>query len=272
MRAVILGSFLHVLTALQSLLFAAGLRPTPAQATVVSWILKDEMQHVGKLICSNLGARMDSEPNHWRIRGVGWGLTWRGLFTAADVLYDLGTGLEVLSPLCPHLFLEVAGPGNFAKGMAVVAARAKRLPLYSSFAKEGNLGDLFAKGEAISILFNVLGLGVGIQLASTVCSSMQSKVVVGPLLSIVHVCCDIEEMRATPVNTLNPQRTAMVVADLVKTGKISSPADLRYHEDLLFPGGFVEDAGNVKVGQALHRVVKPSKLNELKELFPKSWK
>lgn len=46
----------------QSLLFAAGLRPTPAQATVVSWILKDGMEHVGKLICSNLGARMDSEP------------------------------------------------------------------------------------------------------------------------------------------------------------------------------------------------------------------
>lgn len=33
----------------------------------------------------------------------------------ADVLYDLGSGLEVLSPLCPHLFLEVAGLGNFAK-------------------------------------------------------------------------------------------------------------------------------------------------------------
>ncbi|XP_061972966.1 protein root UVB sensitive 2, chloroplastic [Populus nigra] len=238
----------------QSLLFAAGLRPTPAQATAVSWILKDGMQHVGKLICSNLGARMDSEPKRWRI--------------LADVLYDLGTGLEVLSPLCPHLFLEVAGLGNFAKGMAVVAARATRLPIYSSFAKEGNLSDLFAKGEAISTLFNVLGLGVGIQLASTVCSSMQGKFVAGPLLSIVHVCCVIEEMRATPVNTLNPQRTAMVVADFVKTGKISSPADLRYHEDLLFPGRLIEDAGNVKVGQALHRAVRPSKLRELKEIFP----
>ncbi|XP_011028800.1 PREDICTED: protein root UVB sensitive 2, chloroplastic-like [Populus euphratica] len=60
----------------------------------------------------------------------------------------------------------------------------------------------------------------------------------------------------------------MAVGDFVKTGKIRSPADLRYREDLLFPGGFVEDAGNVKVGQALYRVVKPSKLNELKELFP----
>lgn len=62
--------------------------------------------------------------------------------------------------------------------MALVAARATRLPIYSSFAKEGNLSDLFAKGEAISTVFNVLGIGAGIQLASTVCSSMQGKVLV----------------------------------------------------------------------------------------------
>lgn len=60
--------------------------------------------------------------------------------------------------------------------MAVVAARATRLPIYSSFAKEGNLSDLYAKGEAISTLANVAGIGLGIQLASTVCSSMQGKV------------------------------------------------------------------------------------------------
>nr|GMD23684.1 protein root UVB sensitive 2, chloroplastic isoform X2 [Ipomoea batatas] len=160
------------------------------------------MQHVGKIICSNLGARMDSEPKRWRI--------------LADVLYDLGTGLEVLSPLCPHLFLEMAGLGNFAKGMAVVAARATRLPIYSSFAKEGNLSDLFAKGEAISTLFNVLGIGAGIQLASTICSSMQGKMVVGPLLAAVHIYSVTEEMKATPVNTLNPQRTALIVKTFVK--------------------------------------------------------
>lgn len=28
------------------------------------------MEHVGKLICSNLGARMDSEPKRWRILGL----------------------------------------------------------------------------------------------------------------------------------------------------------------------------------------------------------
>ncbi|CAH1412257.1 unnamed protein product [Lactuca virosa] len=46
----------------QSLLHAAGLRPTPPQATTTSWIRKDGMQHVGKLMCSKLGEKMDFEP------------------------------------------------------------------------------------------------------------------------------------------------------------------------------------------------------------------
>ncbi|KAI5426474.1 protein root UVB sensitive 2, chloroplastic [Lathyrus oleraceus] len=238
----------------QSLLIAAGLRPTPAQATAVSWILKDGMQHVGKIICSNWGARMDSEPKRWRL--------------LADVLYDLGMGLEVLSPLCPHLFLEMAGLGNFAKGMAVVAARATRLPIYSSFAKEGNLSDLFAKGEAFSTLCNVVGIGIGIRLASTICASMQGKLVICPLLSAIHIYSVSEEMKATPINTLNPQRTAMIVTDFLKAGIVSSPADLRYKENLLFPVR-LEDAGNVRVGKSLHEVIKPSKLVELKQVFPK---
>lgn len=36
----------------------------------------------------------------------------------------------------------------------------------------------------------------------------------------------------------------------------------------MFPGRLIKDAGNVKVGSALHMVVKPSKLQELKETFP----
>ncbi|KAL5133463.1 Protein root UVB sensitive 2, chloroplastic [Glycine soja] len=127
------------------------------------------MQHIGKLIYSNWGGTMDFDPKRWRLLSLHLGCF---TFVAIDALYDIGTGLEVLSPWCPHLFLEMAGLGNFAKGMAVVAARATRLPIYSSFSKEGNLSDLFAKEEEFSTLFNVIGIGVGIQLASTICASM----------------------------------------------------------------------------------------------------
>lgn len=40
--------------------------------------------------------------------------------------------------------------------------------------------------------------------------------------------------------------------NLNQMGEISSPADLRYREDLLFPGRLIEDAGNVKVGRDIH--------------------
>ncbi|CAH1412258.1 unnamed protein product [Lactuca virosa] len=89
----------------------------------------------------------------------------------------------------------MAGLENFAKGMAMVDARATRLAINSFFAKEGNLSELYAKGEAISIVFNVLGLGAGIQLVSI-------------------------------------------------KGNISSPADLRNKEDLVYPRRLIKEAGN----------------------------
>lgn len=42
------------------------------------------------------------------------------------------------------------------------------------------------------------------------------QLVVGPLLAVVHIYSVTEEMRAAPVNTLNPQRTALIVADYLK--------------------------------------------------------
>ncbi|GFQ03349.1 protein root UVB sensitive 2 chloroplastic [Phtheirospermum japonicum] len=68
--------FFALLIPFQSLLFAAGFRPTPAKAMT---ILKDGMQYVGKLICSNLGVRMDSEPKSWRVLGVDYYLGYSDL-------------------------------------------------------------------------------------------------------------------------------------------------------------------------------------------------
>lgn len=55
---------------------------------------------------------------------------------------------------------------------------------------------------------------------------------------------------------------------MIQTGKVSSPADLRYKEDLFFPGRIIKEAGNVKVGRDLHKAIKPSRLKQLREIFP----
>ncbi|MCO5603477.1 hypothetical protein L7F22_057627 [Adiantum nelumboides] len=191
-----------------------------------------------------------------------------GGYLVADTLYDLGTALEVVSPLCPHLFLEVAGIANLAKGTATVAARATRLPIYSGFAKEGNLSDLYAKGEAISTLFNVLGLGVGIRLASTVCSRISGKLVALPLISAVHLFSISQQIRAAPLNTLNSQRTACIIAEFVKTGNVPTPAEIRYKERLALPVTLNVEAGSVVVGASIRRAFgKPSLLKITKAKF-----
>lgn len=45
------------------------------------------------------------------------------------------------------------------------------------------------------------------------------QMIVGSLLSVIHVYSVSEEMRAAPVNTLNPQRTAMIIEDFIKVDK-----------------------------------------------------
>jgi len=53
----------------------------------------------------------------------------------------------------------------------------------------------------------------------------------------------------------------------MQAGVVSSPSDLRYRENLLFNLQLKEDTGNVRVGKAVHKAIKPSRLLELKQVF-----
>ena len=54
----------------------------------------------------------------------------------------------------------------------------------------------------------------------------------------------------------------------LQSGKVSSPAELRYREDLLFPNRLIEEAGSVKIGQPLRRVLCPGLVEQLRATFP----
>jgi hypothetical protein len=68
----------------------------------------------------------------------------------ADVLYDLGTALEVVSPLCPQLFLEVAGLGNFAKVAFLTGIAPFRLQNIDIY----NLLFLFCMHSCVLVFMN----------------------------------------------------------------------------------------------------------------------
>jgi hypothetical protein len=54
----------------------------------------------------------------------------------------------------------------------------------------------------------------------------------------------------------------------LQSGKISSPAELRYREDLLFPNRLIEEAGSVKIGHPLRKVLSPGLVEQLRTTFP----
>lgn len=61
-------------------------------------VLKDGMQHLGNIICSKLGARMDSEPKRWRI--LGFHLSWNfSLFFLVSLICQVLWCMTVISLL-----------------------------------------------------------------------------------------------------------------------------------------------------------------------------
>jgi hypothetical protein len=68
-----------------------------------------------------------------------------------------------------------------------------------------------------------------------------------------------------PINGVPPPHTSCFY--FYQSGRVSSPADLRYHENLIFPDRLIEEAGNVKVGKPLRESLNPRSLNRLKEVF-----
>ncbi|CAI5946591.1 unnamed protein product, partial [Closterium sp. NIES-64] len=143
------------------------------------------------------------------------------------------------TPLLPST-LPTTGPltrnrmsDPLAAGLSLVIARATRLPLYDAFAKEGNISDLYAKGEAISVLSSLAGLALGLKLASSVCQTAQAKLAAVPVLAAVHLWSVTEEMRAVPINTLNAQRTNVLINHFLSSGELLSPVDMRWRENIM---------------------------------------
>ncbi|GJP77226.1 hypothetical protein CLOP_g7650 [Closterium sp. NIES-67] len=209
----------HVAVAALNVLSTQVSRPTPVQATIVSWVVKDGMQHASKIAASRLGRSMDADPKRWRV--------------AADVVCDVGAFLECLSPIMPHRFLLLAGLANAGKGLSLVIARATRLPLYDAFAREGNISDLYAKGEAISVLSSLRRSCSWAQ-ARLLCLPVSASQAV-PVLAAVHLWSVTEEMRAVPINTLNAQRTNVLINHFLSSGELLSPVDMRWKENIVKP-------------------------------------
>ncbi|KAG8083467.1 hypothetical protein GUJ93_ZPchr0015g7002 [Zizania palustris] len=94
----------------QALLYAVGLgKGAIPTAAAVNWVLKDGLGYLSKILLSKFGRHFDVNPKGWRL--------------FADLLENVAYGLEILTPVFPHLFVPIgaaAGAGRSAASLIQV--------------------------------------------------------------------------------------------------------------------------------------------------------
>ncbi|KAF6005045.1 hypothetical protein F1559_004989 [Cyanidiococcus yangmingshanensis] len=190
--------------------------PTAASAAT-SWILKDGVGHLVRLAFgSRYAHRFDGDLKRLRV--------------LADVLWHLGTGLELVSRSFPAAFIGLASGAYALKGMAHVVFNSTRSTIYRTVATLSNIGDVTAKGDAQSIAAELLGMAIGLVLFQSV--AKQSVMTTWAIFSVVvagQMFSRIRSMRVLVLPILNLQRAVLLVDSYVRE-RIDVLHSMRLHE------------------------------------------
>jgi hypothetical protein len=209
----------------QALLLALGIKSGNriSQAATISWVLKDGLSRVGKMLwASQLGRDMDADPKRFRF------------FSA--LLYSLGNGLEIATRIVPQSFLLVATLANTAKLCSMLTASATRNAMYRSFAgRNENIADITAKGEAQITIADLGGMALGIQLSKIIGTSRPKVVATYLILSTIDLFAIWKELRVIEFRTLNLQRSSLVIEHYLKTGRVPDPKQVSAMERVVLP-------------------------------------
>lgn len=220
------GSANYVLS-MQCLLTAVGM---PAIGSVpisagISWVLKDGFGSLMSMfVAGRFARRFDVEPKTSK---------WK-----ADILHNVGVGLEILTPLFPAYFLLMASLANTLKGVAGIISGATRASFNRGFATSDNLGEVTAKAQGQGIAAYLAGMGLGIGLSFL--WPIHELTYTFPLflsLAAVHLTAGYHALCNVTLTTLNLQRAFLLIDHYVRAtaqqavmARIETPDEVRVRE------------------------------------------
>lgn len=196
-----------------SLLFALGIRSGRiGQAAVISWVLKDGLGRVGKMLwAGSMGRDFDVDPKRWRFRSA--------------LLYALGNGLEIVTQIFPASFLLFATAANAMKQISMLTSSATRNAMYRSFGgRSQNIANITAKGEAQIVVADLIGMTCGIRLSKFVSASPGNVLGVYAVLTVLDIFGIYMELRQVVFRTVNAERASFLIDHYLKTGNILTPS------------------------------------------------
>lgn len=236
-----------------SLLFALGIRSGRiGQAAVISWVLKDGLGRVGKMVwAGSMGKDFDVDPKRWRFRSA--------------MLYAMGNGLEIVTQIFPASFLVFATLANSMKQVSMLTASATRNAMYRSFGdRSQNIANITAKGEAQIVVADLIGMGCGIRLSKILASSRQNILAMYCGLTILDLFGIYMELRQVVFRTLNAERTSIIVSNYMRDGRVRTPSEVSPKESIFLKPRY---QFQVRLSSIAKAAKDPDELNLLLRVF-----
>ncbi|KNC48935.1 uncharacterized protein AMSG_04680 [Thecamonas trahens ATCC 50062] len=209
---LVAGTMTGVLS-MQGLLFAVGLGAGAIPlAGALNFVLKDGIGQLGGVLYAAFSSRsFDAQPKYHRY--------------SSTLLLQLSTGLEVLAPLVPALFLPLASVANIGKNVAYLATGASRAQLNRAFAISENLGDVTGKATSQAISASLIGTGLGVALSSAIGSDATWVAFSAFLpLSALTVYAAARSSAHAVLTTFDQQRADLAFEPLLVASPAASPS------------------------------------------------
>lgn len=236
-----------------SLLFALGIRSGRiGQAAVISWVLKDGLGRVGKMLwAGSMGKDFDVDPKRWRFRSA--------------LLYAFGNGLEIVTQIFPASFLVFATLANSMKQVSMLTSSATRNAMYRSFGgRSQNIANITAKGEAQIVVADLIGMACGIRLSKILGASKEKILGVYLALTVLDIFGIYMELRQVVFRTLNAERSNIIVNHYVRTGKLLAPSDISPQERIFLKPRY---KAQVRLSSIANAAKDPKELDLLLHVF-----
>lgn len=217
-----LSTYIRTMLSTQALLSAIGVGEK--SATVIGatfqWFLRDFTGMLGGILFTFYqGSNLDSNAKMWRL--------------VADLMNDLGMLMDLISPLFPSAFVFIVCLGSLSRSFTGVASGATRAALTQHFALQDNAADISAKEGSQETVATMAGMAVGMLLARVTMGHSLAIWFSFLLLTIFHMYANYRAVRCLSLNTLNGERSSILLQNFMETGKVLSPQKVSTEEHIL---------------------------------------
>ncbi|KAJ4838381.1 hypothetical protein Tsubulata_020529 [Turnera subulata] len=144
-----------------------------------------------------------------------------------------GMLLDLVSPLFPSAFVFVVCLGSVSRSFTGVASGATRAALTQHFALQNNAADISAKEGSQETVATMIGMALGMLLAHITIGSPFTIWFCFLSLTMFHMYANYRAVRCLALNSLNIERSSILLQHFMGTGQVLSPEQVSRMEHVL---------------------------------------